>query len=992
MPKKLLHLIMVLFPLCVFAQQSAEDLERALGMMEKQGQIRREGNKIIFLNQRPGDTAFLREMYNKMLENTDKSKNPYTIGFEIGQQYLTKKQITKNQPVKKDTVKTYVYTPQPVMASSTIRQFQYLKNGDFELGYFRSLPGWTIDGKSFGQRNGMDIYTWQHFDVVPMADIGGDYWEDIKFHTGYKHEHWISSRGDGIQGSSGDRGRATGTLTSDPFKLYPRQNFISFLISGGNNRDQLKAELLECNIGPRLTGNISGLLQGRQTLPGVSTGRVGTVMDTTYKTIAGIDIKTGHNSYIFRRDWWDVHTLDTSKLYVIRITDNATDINWGIINVDDFRMVEFNPAANREANDSLRVQQITIKDMVENVDRKITADLYVPIYGAADLHTHLMSYLGMGRKLMYGSPDIGSIVPAGTYFCNPSDYRATTVDQCLGNCNAAHGGWGLTDNGCGNYLRAAILNFAFDGEYEKRVPLENNLHGDHPHAGYPDFLYWPHFSSASHQQMYVDWIKRAYQGGLRVLVTLTVNSELLGGVLSGDPPFDDKSTADLQLVEIKAFAGRHSDFMEIAYTPEDMRRIIRSNKMAVVIGMEVDNIGNFNYADVTVNESTVKAEIQRLYNKGVRYIFPIHLVNNKFGGSAIYSLLFNLSNKYTNTRPLPWGVPIPPGFMFNAERAADPRIRYTLSLTDGTPTGGSMNAAIFGMAAFMAAIGEIPYPPAFNLVECPIPKLGCIQQFKIVQSLLTVDPAWDVYNSIPGGQQNQLGLTDLGKFAVRQMMKLGMIIDIDHMSDHSVSDALYIANQYNYPVASGHNNMRDGFYEDRGHKVSENQRTNEQLQNIRRLGGVFGVGIGESTAGQYLANFRIAMNAVKMNGGAIMMGSDINGFVTMPKPRHGAGRGEERSRYAGGIYNNWGRQVSYAGAGMPTHTTTSTYLLRKYTFGNKTWDYNTEGVAHIGLYPDYYQDLKNLGMSQTERQVFFSAADYFVNMWDKCEKGKLNVR
>ena len=65
--------------------------------------------------------------------------------------------------------------------------------------------------------------------------------------------------------------------------------------------------------------------------------------------------------------------------------------------------------------------------------------------------------------------------------------------------------------------------------------------------------------------------------------------------------------------------------------------------------------------------------------------------------------------------------------------------------------------------------------------------------------------------------------------------------------------------------------------------------------------------------------------------------------------------------------------------------------MRKYTFGHKTWDYNTEGVAHIGLYPDYYQDLKNLGMTQQERQVFFSAADYFVNMWDKCEKNKSNL-
>jgi hypothetical protein len=31
-------------------------------------------------------------------------------------------------------------------------------------------------------------------------------------------------------------------------------------------------------------------------------------------------------------------------------------------------------------------------------------------------------------------------------------------------------------------------------------------------------------------------------------------------------------------------------------------------------------------------------------------------------------------------------------------------------------------------------------------------------------------------------------------------------------------------------------------------------------------------------------------------------------------------------------------------------------------------------------------------MTQGERQVFFSAADYFVNMWDKCQRSKAHVR
>lgn len=990
------------------AQTSREDFERGLDMMQQQGILKHEGNRITLLHMNPGDTAFYREMYNNMLKNVDQSKNPYTVVFDIDPKYTKNiKPKPVKQPAKKDTTPVMVYSPAPVEYNHTIREFQYLKNGDFETGTFKNLPGWKITGKAFMQRTGTDMYTWGDFDVVPRGDIGGDYWEDIKFNIGHKHQHWITSRGDGIQGSSYENGRATGTMVSDPFKPEPGRNYLSFLISGGNDPENLKAELLEFTTQMRLTGNVQQALTGQQPLPGVHSGNVGNRLDTVYKPIPGIPSKTGHNNPIFRREWWDISHLDTSKLYVIRITDNATNLKWGVINVDDFRTVEYIPSANREEDDSLKVQRIVIKDMVANTDQEITSDLYVPIYGAADLHTHLMSHLSMGKKLIYGAPDIGSIVPAGTHVrgfdafapeCNPSDERATSPEDALGNCNAAHGDWGA-DNDCGNYIRAAVLNFAFDAEFENRVPLERNLHGDHPHAGYPDFLYWPHFSSASHQQMWVDWIKRAYQGGMRVMVTLTVNSELLGAVLSGDGPLDDKASADLQLTEIASFVNRHSDFMELAGSPEDLRRIVRSNKLAVIMGMEVDNIGNFNYATVPVNDAIAKAEIRRLYNKGVRYIFPVHLVNNRFGGSAIYSLLFNFSNKYTNSRPLPFGTPIPPGLMFNVEPARDTRIKYTLSLTEGVHTAGAMNAALAGINVLFDGISEIPFPPALNLDPfsadfCPVPKLGCISQFRIIKSLISADPSWDIYNSIPGGQQNQLGLTDLGKSAIREMMRLGMIIDVDHMSDHSVTDALYIANELNYPVVSGHNGMRDGFFEDAGHKVSENQRTNEQLQNIRSLGGVFGVGIGECTAGQYLTNFRIAIGPDKMNGGAVMIGSDVNGAVTMPKPRHGPGRDAVRSRYSGSIYNNWSREVRYAGIGMPTSvsSTSPTTLLRKYKFGNKTWDYNTEGVAHIGLYPDYFQDLKNLGMTQGERQIFFNAADYFVGMWDRCVKRSKSIR
>ena len=69
------------------------------------------------------------------------------------------------------------------------------------------------------------------------------------------------------------------------------------------------------------------------------------------------------------------------------------------------------------------------------------------------------------------------------------------------------------------------------------------------------------------------------------------------------------------------------------------------------------------------------------------------------------------------------------------------------------------------------------------------------------------------------------------------------------------------------------------------------------------------------------------------------------------------------------------------------------FPLVKEVFGtaNRSWNYNVDGVAHIGLYPDIYQDLKNLGMTLDERAEFFGAADNFAREWDKIDAVKANV-
>ena len=113
----------------------------------------------------------------------------------------------------------------------------------------------------------------------------------------------------------------------------------------------------------------------------------------------------------------------------------------------------------------------------------------------------------------------------------------------------------------------------------------------------------------------------------------------------------------------------------------------------------------------------------------------------------------------------------------------------------------------------------------------------------------------------PGtGHMNTKSLTPLGIKTLKEMMKLGMIIDIDHMSQKSANRALILAETFNpkkggYPLNSGHNGPRSAAPE----APNENQRTNEQLQKIANLGGMLGLGIAETTPEAFISAYTAAM-------------------------------------------------------------------------------------------------------------------------------------
>ncbi len=54
--------------------------------------------------------------------------------------------------------------------------------------------------------------------------------------------------------------------------------------------------------------------------------------------------------------------------------------------------------------------------------------------------------------------------------------------------------------------------------------------------------------------------------------------------------------------------------------------------------------------------------------------------------------------------------------------------------------------------------------------------------------------------------------------------------------------------------------------------------------------------------------------------------------------------------------------------------------------GHRTLDFNTEGLAHIGLLPDFIEDVRRDGVSDADLEPLFRSAEAYIRMWEKAER------
>jgi microsomal dipeptidase-like Zn-dependent dipeptidase len=490
----------------------------------------------------------------------------------------------------------------------------------------------------------------------------------------------------------------------------------------------------------------------------------------------------------------------------------------------------------------------------------------VPLWGFADTHAHLMAHLAFGGEAFWGEP------------YDPSHPGEAGMKYALRSCEPIHGGL-----------------------------LDINPELGHPAAGgWPEFVVWPRFTTLVHQQAYIDWIYRAYQGGLRLITCLAVNNELLATKTSPHSPHDDKHSIQVQVTAMKEMiayvdeqaGGTGKGWMQIAYSPEEAFRIISENKLAIILGVEVDSLGNWHKKEdldqitggnLERARGVIRKELEWLFDLGIRQVTPIHLINNAFGGTAIYMRFLETINMFVT------------GEKWEVEDAWETGVRYRLD-NDGDDFSDDLERAVVvsGRKQKMNRRTLVDHIPGIN-------------------TLFDVSKA----PQLRGGHANARGLNAYGIILLEEMMSLGFIIDIDHMSEKSTDTTLAMAEEHQYPLMCSHTWFRDLLYsgdiefdhikhETYGtsdvHKVAhEAGKRGDQVERIGKLGGfvapIINQGdiaglrrsmqdlskkVAEPNAGSSTSWAQAYLYAVaKMGGRGVGLGSDINGAAGLPCPRFG---------------------------------------------------------------------------------------------------------
>jgi microsomal dipeptidase-like Zn-dependent dipeptidase len=544
------------------------------------------------------------------------------------------------------------------------------------------------------------------------------------------------------------------------------------------------------------------------------------------------------------------------------------------------------------------------------------------LWGIADTHEHMMSNFAFGGGgVFHGAP-----------------YHRLGVEHALGSCEPYHGEEGRRD------LIGLFYDRNLGLDVDALIPIITSGQSEdfnHFTAGYPEFIDWPNAGRrATHQTLYYRWIERAYLSGLRLFVQhVTGNSVLCEFVtgMGGQVRYscNDMVTIDRSIEEVRNLeryidaqsGGPGQGWFRVVDTPEQARDVINEGQMAVVLGIEISNLFD---CFVTPREEfdvcdgdSIRDDLDRYYDLGVRVIFPVHKFDNGFGAGDGNKGIIELGN-FINSGQYSNFVEDCPGGASGFDR--------------GNLSFGGLNQP--------REVYDSPPPVdmrgfAAGPIGALLPYLSEIQE-----------------GSLEGNFCQNAGMTDLGETLIDEMLQRGMIVDIAHLSQRGVLRALEILEESDYPALSTHSQTYDG--------------------RLYEIGGMshtgFG-GCGDTGETDTMGNGFRSRIQQRIDNGAYPgegFGFDFNGFAHSRRPRFG-----ESSPCSQPQPN----PITY-----PFTSYDGDIEFQEPQLGSRAVDFNTEGMIHIGLLPELIEDVRRDGMSDEDLEPLFRSAESFVRMWERAEE------
>ena len=524
------------------------------------------------------------------------------------------------------------------------------------------------------------------------------------------------------------------------------------------------------------------------------------------------------------------------------------------------------------------------------------------VRGFMDLHLHGMAFEFLGGRARCGRP-----------------WHRYGVTHALVDCPDHEPG------GYGSVLESVLTNKP----------------GGHSTDGWPTFEGWPTWITYTHEQIYYKWLERAWRGGMRMFTNLLVDNNQLCKLY----PFKRNSCNEMDGVRLQhqriyelqdyidaQYGGPGKGWFRIVTDPYQAREVINQGKLAVVLGIEVSvplDCG-LTLDQPRCNTQQLVERLDAVYDMGVRQMELVNKFDNALSGvtgdGGSTGVIVNNGNKNET------------GFYWKMDTCVDPE-------GDAHEHGGHVH------------LGDMHDKTQYNFHDQSGFPDEITGRDALAGGILATTGTSGAAPIYPQGPHcNQLGLSDLGRTMITEMVRRGMIFDPDHMSAKGRLAAMDLIDSL---AAQGYE-MESGQLNNQPAVVSSHGWADDIVYpRVYETGGVVTPHAG--TPASFVEKWR----KHKLWGDdrfffGFGTGADTNGFSQQGGPRN---PGEDND-------------VDYPFAGFGGVT------IDQQHSGTRAYDFNTDGFAHFGMYPDWMEDLRILGGDEIIEDMT-RGPEAYLQMWER---------